>query len=64
MLVNEVKNKISNVTNLPNKTNFTAVENKIPDFRNLVSKNDYNSEITKIENLFLSVVYISYQDYY
>ena len=64
MLVNEVKNKMSNITNLPNKTNFTAVENKIPDFRNLVSKNDYNSEITKIENLFLSVVYISYQDYY
>ena len=64
MLVNEVKNKISNITNLPNKTNFTVVENKIPDFRNLVSKNDYNSEITKIENLFLSVVYISYQDYY
>ena len=36
MLVNEVKNKISNITNLPNKTNFTAVENKIPDYRNLV----------------------------
>ena len=38
--INEVKNKIPNITNLATPTALTAVENKIPN----VSKFDYNTK--------------------
>ena len=37
--VNEVKNKISNISNLATITALTAVENKLTNISNLVKKN-------------------------
>ena len=48
--MNEVKNKIPNITNLGTTTAFTAVENKIPNVSNLVKKTDCNTKINEIEN--------------
>ena len=41
--IKNVKDKISNITNLVTTTAFTAVENKIPNISNLVQKTDYNT---------------------
>ena len=41
--INEVKNKISNITNLATTTALTAVENKIPNVSILVKKIDYKN---------------------
>ena len=37
--INDVQNKIPNITNLATTTALTAVENKIPYVSNLVKKN-------------------------
>ena len=39
-MLNEVKNKILNITNLATITALTAVENKIANVSNLVKKTD------------------------
>ena len=43
-----VKNKITNITNLPTITALTAAENKIPNVSNLVKKADYNKKLLLI----------------
>ena len=48
--INEVKNKIPNITNLATTTPLTAVENKIPNVINLLNKINYNTKISEIEN--------------
>ena len=48
--LNELENKIPDVSNLATKTALTAVENKIPSVSNLVNKTDYNTKVTEIEN--------------
>ena len=37
--INQVKNKITNITNLATTTALIAVENKIPNVSNVVKKN-------------------------
>ena len=37
--INELENKIPNISNLATKTALTAIENKIPSVSNLVKKN-------------------------
>ena len=41
--INEVKNKVPNITNLATTTSLTAVENEIPNVSNLVETLDYNT---------------------
>ena len=51
--MNEVKNKIPNITNLATTTTTTdliVVENKIPNVSNLVKNTDHDTEISEIEN--------------
>ena len=48
--MNEVKNEISNITDLATTTALTAVEDKILNVSNLVKKADYNTKISEIEN--------------
>ena len=49
--VNEVKNKILNITNLaPTTAALTAVKNEIPNVSNLVKETDYNTKISETEN--------------
>ena len=48
--INEVKNKIPNITSLPTSTALSAIENEIHNVSNLVKKTDYNTKISKIEN--------------
>ena len=47
--MNEVKNKITNITYLATATALTAVDNKIPTVSNVVKTTDSNTEISKIE---------------
>ena len=47
--INEVKNKIPNITNIATTTTHTAVENKIPNVSALVKKTDYNSKSSEVE---------------
>ena len=47
--INEVKNKIPNITNLATTTALTGVENKIP-VSNLVKKPDHKTKICETEN--------------
>ena len=49
-MLNEVKNKILNITNLATITALTAVENKIANVSNLVKKTDYKKKISEIKN--------------
>ena len=46
--INEVKNKIPNITNLATTTALIAVENIIPNVSNLVKKTDYDTKISEI----------------
>ena len=46
--INEVKNKILNITNLATTAALTTVENKIPNIDNLVKNTDYNIKTSKI----------------
>ena len=48
--INEVKNKIPNITNLATTSALIAVENIIPNVSNLVKKTDYDTKISEIEN--------------
>ena len=48
--INELENKIPDISNLATKTALTTVENKIPSISNLVKKTDYNTKVTEIEN--------------
>ena len=48
--LNELENKIPDVSNLVAETALAAVENKISDISNLVKKTNYNTKITEIEN--------------
>ena len=41
--INQVKNKVPNITNLATTTSLTAVENEIPNVSNLVETLDYNT---------------------
>ena len=47
--INEVKDKIPNITNLATLSSLTSVENKIPSVSNLVTKTDYNTKINETE---------------
>ena len=48
--INEIKNKIYNITNLVTTNALTnAVENKIPNVSNLVKITDYNTKISETE---------------
>ena len=47
--INEVKNKISNITNLATTTTPTAVRNKIPDHRKYITIPKFN----KLNNLII-----------
>ena len=46
--MNEVKNKIPNITNLNTATALSAVEIKIPNVSKKKKKSDYNTKIIKI----------------
>ena len=46
--MNDVKNKMPNITNLDTVTALTSLENKIPNVNNLVKKTDYNTKISEI----------------
>ena len=48
--LNELENKIPDVSNLVAETALAAVENNISDISNLVKKTNYNTKITEIEN--------------
>ena len=48
--INEVGNKIPNITNLATTIAVTAVENKVPNVSNLFKKTDYNTKSSEIEN--------------
>ena len=48
--INEVKNKIPNITHLTTPTALTTVENKIPNVSNLVKKNHYNKKGSGMES--------------
>ena len=41
--INEVRSKVSNITNLATATSLTAVEKEIPNVSNLVETLDYNA---------------------
>ena len=43
--INEVKNKIPNITNLASNTDLTAVENKIPDHSKYINNPEFNKQI-------------------
>ena len=40
--INEVKNKIPNITNLATTTVLTAVENKVPDHSKSITSPEFN----------------------
>ena len=47
--INELDNKIPDVSRLAAKISLTAVENKIPGVSSLVKKTDYGTKVTEIE---------------
>ena len=47
--INEVKDEIPNITNVPITTAPIAVENKIPNISNLFKKTDYNTKVNETE---------------
>ena len=47
--INELENKIPDISNLATKTALATVKNKIPSISNLVKKTDYNTKVTEIE---------------
>ena len=47
--LNELENKIPDVSSLAKKTALTAVENKIPSVSNLVKKRDYGTKIRELK---------------
>ena len=48
--LNELENKLPDISNLATKTVLIAVENKIPGVSNLVKKTDYNAKVTEFES--------------
>ena len=48
--INEIQNKIPNITNLATTTAVTAVKNKIPNVGSLSRKHGYNTKISETEN--------------
>ena len=48
--INEIENKIPDISNLATKTSINTIENKIPATSSLVKKTDYNAKITDLEN--------------
>ena len=47
--IENIEDKIPDITNLATKTALNAVEIKIPSVNNLVKKTDYNAKIEEIE---------------
>ena len=47
--LNELQNKIPDISGLATKTALTAVENKIPDVSSLVKKTNYDTKICELE---------------
>ena len=47
--INQVKDEIPNITNVPITTAPIAVENKIPNISNLFKKTDYNTKFNETE---------------
>ena len=48
--LNNIGDKIRDITNLVTTTTLTAVENKVPNVKNLVKKTDYNTKSSETEN--------------
>ena len=48
--INDIKNKIPNITDLATTTALTTIENKIPNVSNLVKKSDHNTKVSETEN--------------
>ena len=57
--MNEVKSKISSITNLATNTPLTAVENKIPSVSNLVKKLTITKTLTKFKRKLLIIIMIN-----
>ena len=55
ILVNNVENKIPDISNLATKAALTAIENKIPDISNLVKKTDKYIDTSKFSYLTYNV---------
>ena len=60
--INEIQNKIPNITNLATTTAVTAVENKIPNVGSLSRKHEYNTKISETENKITTDKYITTQE--
>ena len=48
--LNELEDKIPDISNLATKTSLNTVENKILSISNLVKKTDYTAKVAEIEN--------------
>ena len=48
--LNELENKIPDISSLAIKTALTAVENKIPDVNNKLWQINYDTKISELEN--------------
>ena len=57
--LNELENKIPDISNLATKNALTNSENKIPSVSNLVKKTEYNTKITDIENKLIIIIMIN-----
>ena len=58
--INEVKNKIPNITNLATGAALTTVENKIPNVSNLIKKLTLTQKLLKMKiELLLTMIMIN-----
>ena len=54
--MNDVKNKIPNITNLDTVTALTSLENKIPNVNNLVKKLTITPKLVKFKTKLLLIM--------
>ena len=54
--LNELENKIPDVSSLATKTALTAVENKIPDVSSLVKKQTITQKLPKLKRNLLTII--------
>ena len=58
--LNELENKIPNISNLATKAALTTAKNKIPNVSNLIKKTDYNTKLLKLKINLIIIIMTKY----
>ena len=58
--LNELENKIPDISNLATKAGLTTAKNKIPNVSNLIKKTDYNTKLLKLKINLIIIIMTKY----